>query len=165
MNRNERMIVRKMCELAVQHDWKLVAVDDGGDEPELISSVDRAIELGYNVDEIRYVFQKGDITQLGIVLCIFGNGNDGLDVVSDHHTSLDAFMDPLYEWVLELEAYWHGSKGYKPENFAVYNTRDKLEFYAQELHDTLDEVRHSNMADDYGTLEPKMDRLFAKVTP
>lgn len=125
MNRNERLIVRTLIATAITAGWQLTQLDDG-DEHVNVSSADKAIELGCNLDECQLHFEKAGGEVEAWVKLIFCNGNDGLDVISDYHTCLD-FMTEVEEYIKQLEVEYQGKGLYVAGAFAPVNAKDKVE--------------------------------------
>lgn len=91
--RRERRIVANLISHLNSRGFIIVAVDDGGDEEEVITdnNMKEAMEAAFAVDEATLIFvyheNKPGTIRYEVDL-IFGNGNDGLDVISDHSTGL-----------------------------------------------------------------------------
>jgi hypothetical protein len=152
MNRNERLITRKVIELAEKAGWYLAGVDDGGDMnvgPAYMSSADFACHQGLNLDEMTLFFKHYEKKQTGSVVLIFSNGDEGFTVVSDYHTNL-TFMDAkpdgtvgqyheaeLTIFTARMQAYYYGTKGYEKVKGEAYLRRDKLEYHALDMADAL----------------------------
>lgn len=89
--RRERRIVANLIAHLNAHGFSVVAVDDGGDDLEEITdnNMKEAMEAAFAVDEATLLFRDfrnpPDKHKYEVDL-IFGNGNDGLDVISDHST-------------------------------------------------------------------------------
>lgn len=83
--RNERKITANVFEVLKSHGWNVELVDDGDEETEVSTMLD-AMELMFNIDDCHVHFRKGE--QCGWFRMIFGNGNDGLDVIADHSVNL-----------------------------------------------------------------------------
>lgn len=98
----ERAIVRKLCELVIAKGCT-VSINDGEDWP-VKRSRDMA-EIMHNIcacdEETIKIRDKNDMA-VGSVWLVYGN--DGWDVISDYHTSLDT--DPAVTGVMdEVNAY------------------------------------------------------------
>jgi len=113
MNALERLIVRKMLDVAPVHGWAIKGTDQpgGGAYERSASGYHAALEAA-NVDEIIFTFAGPD-KKRGNVLCIFDNGNYGLDVISDYHTCLDPFMGEVDKFVAQLRAWFDPAQSYK----------------------------------------------------
>ena len=77
-------------------------VDDGGDEDALhnCSDFDQIYEACDAVDDCRlYVTRCGHPTSF--IWFIWGNGNDGLDCITDYGVSLEPVMGPISDWINE----------------------------------------------------------------
>ena len=89
--RRERRIVANLIAHLYAYGFTVVAVDDGGDEDEAIPPGDTkaAMEAAFAVDEATMWFKRtdGESKSRYAVALIFGNGNDGLDVISDYTDS------------------------------------------------------------------------------
>lgn len=104
--KNERSIVWNLCRHLNKHGFKAVAVYDGDDMVE-VSDTLGAMELIFNLDQASLRVRKTGFAEHGILL-ILGNGNEGLDLITDWNYSednLDGFgaameafdVDALYE--------------------------------------------------------------------
>lgn len=97
--RRERRIVANLIAHLNSRGFIIVAVDDGGDEEEVITdnNMKDAMEAAFAVDEASLIFvyhQALEGTRRYTVDLIFNNGNDGLDVISNHSGGLfDKAMD------------------------------------------------------------------------
>lgn len=81
----ERRIVRKLVRKAKEAGWIAKAVDDGGDEPELVSGEKEVLDKVFGVDEAKIYFQKtleGDKKRTRMAFIVLGN--DGWDCIADH---------------------------------------------------------------------------------
>jgi hypothetical protein len=84
-HRIERRIVAALCAYLESNAFEVIAVDSG-DERVKVNSAKAAMEEIFNLDESRVVFERVDKdikTSRHTVLIILGNGNDGLDLISD----------------------------------------------------------------------------------
>jgi len=76
-------------------------INNGGDEYELPGPTDNTKLLLDTMfatdDEHLIVFKEGK--RFGWVYFIYGNGNGGLDVISDYSTNLDHLIDPICQWI------------------------------------------------------------------
>lgn len=86
--RRERRIVANLISHLNAHGFMIVAVDDGGDDEEVITdnNMKDAMESAFAVDEATLIFADPASGTKYVVDLIFNNGNDGLDVISDHST-------------------------------------------------------------------------------
>jgi hypothetical protein len=166
MNRNERMITLCLLREARAAGWKLAGLFDGDEHNEGISEAD-ALDLANNLDECTWMFELPKDKALdgkshsGNVQMIFGNGDDGLTVISDHHMTLGKFLDfdthrPEAERIQsphgcgfmervdayrdELERYAQGQDACYKETSRRYLERDRMEFAAGELAHHLQEL-------------------------
>lgn len=69
-----------------------ISVDNGGDEPEVVSSADRAVILAgmFATDDERLYAEKPAGTHFGWVYFVYGN--DGYDVMSDYTVNLESVV-------------------------------------------------------------------------
>lgn len=113
--RNERDIAVNLIDHLKRHGFTLVEVYDG-EHHEKVASTQAALELAFNLDEVRFIFRNdaGPFEHNGkqrrgehVVLLIWDNGNDGWDAVSDwsyyegdpdgFDAALDSFLDRINE--------------------------------------------------------------------
>lgn len=81
-----------------------IDVDDGGDEVELHNATDfeKIKETCFGVDECHlFVKQPGERRQW--VYFIWGNGNLGLNCISDYGISLEEPLKPVFDWIEEQD--------------------------------------------------------------
>lgn len=91
--RNERRIVWNVLERVQASGFKLAFVDDT-DEETLVSTTKEAMELCFNLDDVYVMFSDGKRkAPIAWVRFIFGNGNDGKDVITDYTTNLECLND------------------------------------------------------------------------
>jgi len=79
-----------------------VSLNNGGDDDEIKNSVsvDDVMDEACAVDEETLTFRDADGKFVGSVCLVYGNADDGSEVVSDYSTSLDAipgFTSLLWE--------------------------------------------------------------------
>jgi hypothetical protein len=90
--RRERRIVANLIAHLNSRGYIIVAVDDGGDEEEAITNnnMKDAMEAAFAVDEATLIFRQSGVEagRRYEVDLIFNNGNDGLDVISNHSGGL-----------------------------------------------------------------------------
>lgn len=140
MNRNERLIVRTLIAAVQLAGWTLYAVNDGEASP-AAQTADRAIELGCNLDGCHLMFEREGRGEYSWVYLIFGNGNDGLDVVSDYTTNLEDPVTSIDAFIEQLASEYQGEALYvSGGDFERVNAKDKLELAAASLADTLREI-------------------------
>lgn len=106
---NERAVVWTLCQFLDGHGFDVISVHDGVESTK-VSTAKEAMELLFNLDEgVLRVRKQGFNRQQGIWF-IFGNGNEGWDVISDHSyddADIDGFnqvMDGFYD----LTEHWSG---------------------------------------------------------
>lgn len=96
----ERRIVRKVI-LAGRKAGFTFNVANGGDHPELpdpTNDVRNILGAMFATDDEHLLFYK-DGKRVGWVYFIYGNGNGGLDVISDCTTNLEPVLAPVCDWV------------------------------------------------------------------
>lgn len=86
--RRERRIVANLLSHLEVHGFVCKQVDDGGDDLEEVDGMKDIMESAFAVDEATLIFTDThpDARRTYEVDLIFNNGNDGLDVISDHST-------------------------------------------------------------------------------
>lgn len=100
--RRERRIVANLIAHLNSRGFIITAVNDGGDDEEAITdnNMKEAMEAAFAVDEATLIFAPvayPDGPGFERVYLVFNNGNDGLDVISEHGTdglfgdAMDAF--------------------------------------------------------------------------
>lgn len=97
----ERRIVRRLLLDAKKLGYTF-SVDNGGDVPELpkpTGNIAHILETMFATDDEYLMFYQGDV-YVGWVYFIYGNGNGGLDVISDYTVNLE----PCMTWVNALIA-------------------------------------------------------------
>jgi DNA-binding transcriptional regulator LsrR (DeoR family) len=81
----ERKIVRHLIREAKQAGWIVMAVDDGGDEPEKVFNETETMDAVFAVDEAQVYFQKtpkdGKRRTRSALIVL---GNYGWDCIADH---------------------------------------------------------------------------------
>lgn len=85
--RNERRIVWNLLERIQAAGFKLAFVDDGEEETKVTTSKE-AMELCFNLDDCHVMFSDGK-APIAWVRFIFGNGNDGKDLLCDYTVNLE----------------------------------------------------------------------------
>jgi hypothetical protein len=92
-NRRERRIVANLIAHLDANGYRVIGVDDGGDDPEPTPSgdmkevmehcfaVDQCDLLVRHKDAVTNIDEPGAVTHF--ITLIFNNGNDGLEVISD----------------------------------------------------------------------------------
>jgi hypothetical protein len=87
--RRERRIVANLVAYMNSNGFTCSHVDDGGDHPEKVNDTREIMEAAFAVDDATLLFRDfrnpPDKHQYEVNL-VFGNGNDGLDVIADHST-------------------------------------------------------------------------------
>lgn len=95
--KNETEIIRKVYAALEAGGWTYIGTDDGDPDGELVEGggVEMAIETVHSVDMSTLFFEK-EGKRKGIFL-ICGNGNDGLDLISDHSVGMgfDEIIDSV----------------------------------------------------------------------
>lgn len=81
---NENKIMQHLFTLMEAGGWKLLYLDDGEEEAVHPKTINEAIEYANNLDEVTFVFRSDKQRMSCFVYLIFGNGNDGFDVIADH---------------------------------------------------------------------------------
>lgn len=92
----EKRIARKLLEAGHEAGYSF-NVNNGGDEDELpkpVRTIETVLEAMFATDDEKIHFYKGE-KYVGWVWFIYGNGNGGLDVISDYTTNLDPIMGPV----------------------------------------------------------------------
>lgn len=99
----EREIIKRLATeiLASGHS---VAVNNG--EEEVLKPARWSARAVINAccttdDETLVVYFAGK--QIGWISLIYGNGNNGLDLISDYTTSLEDLIKPVTEWIKTLD--------------------------------------------------------------
>lgn len=84
--RRERRIVANLISHLEINGFVCKQVDDGGDDLEEVDGMKSIMEAAFAVDEATLVFtdMEPNARRTYEVDLIFNNGNDGLDVISDH---------------------------------------------------------------------------------
>lgn len=103
----EAKIVRRMLRTAKKNGWTFAVSYGGGLAIGKNNNVENTIrELGSTgQDWIR--FYNADGVKVGFVWVIYNNGNDGLDLITDHSVDegiFDNFMEEISEYVDGLES-------------------------------------------------------------
>lgn len=141
MNRNEMMIMLKMHELCVAQGWRLHHVDDGEDKT-ITSSIKEAIFLGCNLDDVRLYYKHDNVKGQHGVYYIFGNGDEGLTVLSDcsgaFSNDLDKPWDLLYRWTEDTLDHRGEKPLYKRENFEPFFKSAVASLHGVEMIETLE---------------------------
>jgi hypothetical protein len=106
--RNERAILRRVIIDALKAGYEL-SVDDGGDELAIERSTNAKAVLAalMNTDDDRLILERrivGVEREHGWVRFIYGNGNDGCDVICDYTVNLDAVLEGATALAEKLEA-------------------------------------------------------------
>jgi hypothetical protein len=108
MNLIEKIIARRVAGALIAAG-KPVTVDyNDGEQPTLVGSMDVAaiIKAANEVDECYFLTDPlGDGTYDCFVRWIWGNGNEGLDCLSDYSTPLSREIDPIVALNWEVEAF------------------------------------------------------------
>ena len=97
----EQRVVRRIVTHAIESGLS-VSVNNGGDDDEIKNSVSVFDVLNETCvcDEETLTFRDADGKFVGSVCLVYGNADDGSEVVSDYSTSLDAipgFTSLLWE--------------------------------------------------------------------
>jgi len=96
----ERRIARKVIEEGKKLGYSF-NVNNGGDENELPQpsrTTKTVLDAMFATDDEHLLFYK-DGKRVGWVWFIYGNGNGGLDVISDYTTNLDPVMPEVNKLV------------------------------------------------------------------
>lgn len=97
---NEKAIIEKLVTTLAEQGWILVGAADTEDYEEL-STHEAAYEQSSCADMGSIYFKKDGKTHY--VIAIYGNGNDGWDLLSDHtYNPKDDFEDSMrlvYDWI------------------------------------------------------------------
>lgn len=103
MNTAEKLIVRYTVKCLIADCYKLAIEDEGGEVGPLLADTEQIVAaLGAMEDERVYAHRGGKCA--GWVRFIYGNGNNGFDVVCDYTTSLEQQMGHVSAYVDGLEA-------------------------------------------------------------
>lgn len=100
----ERRIARKVILEGKKHGYTF-NVNNGGDTYELPGpTADHKIVLDtmFATDE-EYLYFFKDGKRCGWVWFIYGNGNGGLDVISDYTTNLEDVLKPVFDWIAKFD--------------------------------------------------------------
>lgn len=182
MNRNERLIMRTMLAAAQAAGWELETLFDGGEDHEKLDD-EAAIELANNLEQCHWNLMvprersHDGKAKRAWVLTIFGNGNDGLDVISDYTMNLDSFtdqvdqhtprvrrphgfMDEVEEFTRALELYVQGHDACYPEPSRLYAKRDRLELAAPAMYAALQDLVKVNGVRGPTEQDPEGDELL-----
>jgi len=93
----EQMILRRLIG-ALLEQGKVTIDSERGYDPDnktfVKGDVDRAVAYAYEFDEV-HLFVGGN----PFVYVIYGNGNCGLDMISDYAVSLEPVLKPINEWI------------------------------------------------------------------
>jgi len=96
----EQQVFHRIITEATAHGWELHSIDDGMDEW-VCYSPEHAWEEATQLDEATIRFRKpgerGNKWQYAGVFVVFGNSGD--DLITDYHTSLDAPMEAVAQWI------------------------------------------------------------------
>lgn len=103
----EKLIVEKVAEGLIKRFGSVVIDHENGYDPEAQRFTEVGPELvdeAFACDECQ-MFVDGDSKQGygGWVTFIYGNGNAGLDVISDYTANLDEVMKPISDMIDGLE--------------------------------------------------------------
>lgn len=82
--RNEREILANLIAHLNRHGFIVEKVYDGGEDVHCLDDMKAALEAIFAVDESAIWFRGASGPKRYCVTVILGNGNDGLDVISDH---------------------------------------------------------------------------------
>lgn len=137
MNLNERLIVRTMIAEGIKAGWKLIELDDGDDRTPL-TSTDQVMLLLSNLEEGQLHFVEDASGNEAWVRLIFGNGNDGFDVISDYHTNIELWMTHVSIYTEKAAEAFQGANMYVACSFDLINPQDKLILAAPRLQAALD---------------------------
>lgn len=85
---NERRIVWNLIRLVLAAGYVLHGIHDGDDYTK-VKTAPETMELAFNLDDVKVYFTKGDGKPHTWMRFIFGNGNDGKDVLCDYGTDLE----------------------------------------------------------------------------
>jgi hypothetical protein len=104
--RIERNIVRKIVGRAVRAGYK-INIHNGGDGLELKGSTDSMevmMKELFATDEEHIIFYENG-RRVGWIFFIYGNGNMGLDVVSDYadKPKIRAIVEPVMDWLDKIQ--------------------------------------------------------------
>lgn len=104
MNTVEKLIAAYVVDRLVNADYE-VSVHDGEQEGERTTSVDKIVKaMGEVEDERLLVYVIGQPEAFAWVRFVYGNGNNGFDVVSDYTTNIEAVMSRVSGYVDGMEA-------------------------------------------------------------
>lgn len=120
MNGIEKQIIRHLATQLIA-DGHHISVDyDGGycteDEYKDLTDPEKVIEGCDAVDEVYLMLDAThevdgeSCAQFGWIYCIWGNGNDGKDCISNYSgADLDKYIDPIYKWLDTAEVVLEGN--------------------------------------------------------
>jgi len=104
----ERRIVSKIIRDAITAGYTITVSYDEGEDP-VVPSTDRTaiLKAMWACDEEwLYLHRAGSKERFAWVRLIYGNGNNGCDVVCDYATSLEPIMEPVQKLAEQLEEKW-----------------------------------------------------------
>lgn len=103
---NERIIIREILKRAFAYGCTAaVSYDAGYDIDELVytSDIDKVMKDIQACDEEHIFILRKDWKNPGYIYVIYGNGNNGLDVVSDYTIKLSPYVDTVLDDIREFE--------------------------------------------------------------
>ena len=104
MNHVEKLIAAYVADRLVNADFEL-ALDDGEETGERTMKVERITSaMGEVEDERLVVYKIGQPEPFAWVRFIYGNGNNGFDVVADYTTNIEPVMSRVSGYVDGMEA-------------------------------------------------------------
>lgn len=157
---NEKAIVRHM--LAVLHlaGWLPVKVDDGGDEYVKATTPDEVIEAAFAVEEANIHFSNGKRNYW--VCLVFGNGNEGRDVICDHTIDRKGVSDGFEDTMNEV-CEW--AENYEPDTEPLCEDIATLEQESRQMRARMERIESDQaelilLADTLATLLQRDARFF-----
>lgn len=107
---NEKLIVTKLVETLIAQGFFIVINDGESNITRPSKDLDWIVEsaLDTGTDEcILKAYTKSEVPKKlifeGSVTLISNNGNDGLDIISDNSMSLQIVLEPVMEFINQLE--------------------------------------------------------------
>ena len=100
----EKKIVRHLIREAKKAGWICVAVNNGGDEDEPVSTEAEAMDEAFACDEANLYFSKEVDGKLRTCIVLIVLGNDGYDVICDH-SAPEADVGGWNTLMAEVDAY------------------------------------------------------------
>lgn len=104
MNTVEKLIAAYVADRLVNAEFEL-ALDDGEELGERTTKADKIVKaMGEVEDERLLVYKIGQAEPFAWVRFVYGNGNNGFDVVCDYTTNIEPVMSRVSGYVDGMEA-------------------------------------------------------------